>query len=52
MTRRTSFGAAWRHWRRRQRTREELGWLTERELRDIGVARADLNWLAGLARRG
>ena len=52
MTRRTSFGAAWRHWRLRQRTREELSWVTDRELRDIGVARADVNWLAGLARRG
>jgi uncharacterized protein YjiS (DUF1127 family) len=52
MTNRTSVGAAWRQWRLRQRTREELSWLTDRELRDIGVARGDIDWLAGLARRG
>jgi uncharacterized protein YjiS (DUF1127 family) len=52
MTRRTSFGAAWRQLRLRQRTREELSWLSERELRDIGVARGDIGWLPGLPHRG
>jgi uncharacterized protein YjiS (DUF1127 family) len=55
MTKRSSLdslGTAFRQWRLRQRTREELGWLTDRELRDIGVARGDIDWLAGMARRG
>jgi uncharacterized protein YjiS (DUF1127 family) len=55
MTKRSSLdslGTAFRQWRLRQRTREELSWLTERELSDIGVARGDIRWLAGLARRG
>lgn len=52
MTGKTSLAAAWRRWRRGLRTRDELGWLSDRVLADIGVTRGDIGWLAGLSRRG
>jgi uncharacterized protein YjiS (DUF1127 family) len=34
--------ASWRRWRLNQRTRDELHWLSDRDLADIGFARDDV----------
>ena len=38
--------ATWREWRRRTRERAQLAGLDERMLRDIGLTRADAEFLA------
>ena len=55
MTKRTTFEAlstSWRRWRLRGRTREELGWLSDRQRADIGHPRTDIGLLGALPRRG
>jgi uncharacterized protein YjiS (DUF1127 family) len=50
MTKRTSLealGATWRQWRLSRRTRDELRSLSDHQLYDIGLARADIERVAG-----
>ena len=39
-------GAIFRAWRRRRRERAELARMTDRELREIGLAPSDRKWVA------